>query len=60
MQGCSKEGQEYPGLCKKKICQKVEKDDPFPLSSSGEATSGVLGPVLGSPVQVRYVGVRER
>lgn len=52
MQGCSKERQEHPGLCKKKICQKAEEGDPFPLGSSGEAISGVLGPVMGSPAQV--------
>ena len=46
----SKESQQHPGLC----WQQVEGGDPSPQLSTGEATSGVLGPVLDSPVQERF------
>ena len=37
-----------------KIWPEVKRGDPSPLLSTGDATAGVLGPVLGSPVQDRH------
>jgi len=51
---CCKEGKRYPGLHYTKYCKKVEGGDPSPLLSTGEATLGVLCPVLGSTVQERH------
>lgn len=54
MQTCSKEGQVYLGLCYEKHHQQVKKGGPFPLLSTGETSSRVLGPVLGSTVEERH------
>ncbi|KAK4824116.1 hypothetical protein QYF61_010739 [Mycteria americana] len=43
-----KGSQQHPGLHEER-CQQVEIGDPFSPPSAGEATPGVLGPVLGSP-----------
>lgn len=42
-----------PGLHQER-CQEVKGCDPSPLFCTGEDTPGVLGPVLGSPVQKTY------
>lgn len=47
--GC--QGGWCPGLHYAKDCQQARKGDPFPLSSTGEATPGALYPVLGFSVQ---------
>lgn len=45
-------GQQSPGL-HSDCCQHTEGSDPSPLFCIGEATFGVVGSVLGSPVQQR-------
>lgn len=48
-----KECQQYPGLLQAKYCQQFERGDPFHLLSTGETTSELLCPDLGSSVQER-------
>ena len=50
--GCQ-EGQWDPGMHQEESGQQVEEVSPPPLLSSSEAPSGVLCPVLGSPVHER-------
>lgn len=47
------EGKWNPGVHKEEHCHQAEGADPAPLPSPGEATSGLLCPVLGSSVQER-------
>ena len=51
---CGKGSQQNPGLCQKGGQKQVKGGDPSPLFSTGEATSGVLCPSLGSSVQERH------
>ena len=51
--GCQ-ESQWDPGVRQEECGQQVEGGSPSPLHCSGEASSGVLCPVLGSPVQERW------
>jgi len=50
--GCQ-ESQWDPGVRQEECGQQVEGGSPFPLLSPSEAPSGVLHPVLVSPVQER-------
>jgi len=50
--GCQ-EGQWDPGVYQEECDQQVEGGSPPPLVCPSEAPSGVLCPVLGSPVQER-------
>ena len=50
--GCQK-GQWDPGVHQEECVQQVEGDSPSPLLYPSEASSGVLCPVLGSPLQER-------
>ncbi|KAF4803089.1 hypothetical protein TURU_020533 [Turdus rufiventris] len=47
---CGQEAQWHPGLHWEECGQQVEGDDPPPVLGPGEATAGVLGPVLGISV----------
>jgi len=47
----SPEGQPYPGLCKKKGGQQVERGDSASLLCSGESPHGVLHPALEPSAQ---------
>lgn len=48
---CHKEGKWYPGLHKTKSVQQIKEGDPYPLHGTGEATPGILQPVLSFQVQ---------
>ena len=50
---CGQEDQWYPGVHYKECGQQVKGGDPPALLCPGEATSGVLCPVLGFSVQER-------
>ena len=47
------EGQWHPGVHEEKCDQQVEGGSPSPLHCPSKASSGLLCPVLGSPVQER-------
>lgn len=49
-----KEGLQYCGLHEASYCQQLGGNDPFPLLSIGEATPGVLCPVVVLPVKGRH------
>ncbi|GAB0178098.1 mitochondrial enolase superfamily member 1 [Grus japonensis] len=50
---CGQEGQWYPGVHSEECGQQVGGGYSPPLLCPGEATTGILCPVLGSPVQER-------
>ena len=50
--GCQ-EGKWHPGVHQEECGQQVEGGSPSPLLCPSEAPSGVLCPVLGSPLQER-------
>lgn len=50
---CGPEGQQHSGVCYKEYGQRIVGGDPPSPLCLPEATSGVLRPVLGSPVQER-------
>lgn len=50
----SKEDQQNPGLHQENHCQQVEGGEPSHLLTSGEATPGILHPVLAFLVKARY------
>ncbi|XP_068800455.1 calcium-binding protein 2 isoform X1 [Struthio camelus] len=54
MWACGQEGQGYAGLHEEECWQQVEGGDPARLLSPGEASAGVLGAVVGCPVQERH------
>jgi len=53
---CCEEGKWYAQLHETKYWQQVNRGDLSSLLSTGEATVGLLCPVLGSPVQERHTG----
>lgn len=56
---CHIEGKRCPKLHKPKCCYQGEEGDPSLLLNTNEDTHGVLGPVLGLPVQERHGATRE-
>ena len=56
---CGQEGQWYPGMHLKENGQQLKGDDPPPELCPDEATSRILCPVLGSPVQKRQESPRK-
>jgi len=56
--GCQ-EGQCHPGVHTEECGQQVEGGSPSPLLCPGEAPSGVVCPLLGSPLQERWGATAE-